>query len=98
VVADTEVVGHTHRIGSVHFDGQCHARIALDVSDLAATHQVTNPDVVTFQTNPHRAYLRTAVRVDGGDMCESARGKGLTDFIGEGHHEREYKQATTVFH
>ena len=24
--------------------------------------------------------------------------KDLTDFIGEGHHEREYKQATTVFH
>lgn len=36
--------------------------------------------------------------VEGGDMSESARSKGLTDFIGEGHHEREYKQATTVFH
>ena len=82
--ADEQVVAHADRVGPLGLDGERDPRVARDVRDLAAAHEVAGDDVVAVETDPDHAGLRAAVGVDGGEVREAAGGEGAADVIGDG--------------
>jgi len=68
-----EVLAEADPVERWRLDRHAHARVALDVAQLAVVREMAAHDLVAIDSDPHHAHLRAAIRIDGDQVHERVR-------------------------